>query len=71
MTDKTERHRKIDTWWARTLLVAIILGFVGQGLLTWRTVGIVENDIKHLTTAVKTMQTDIKDLFRRAYWTDD
>lgn len=71
MTDKPERHRKTDTWWSRGIVVVVVLGFMGQGLIAWRSVGIIENDIKHLTLAVETMQADIKELSRRANWTDD
>ena len=67
----SEHHRKSDSWWFRSFVVAFLLGFLGQGLVTWRTIGVVENDIKHLTAAVVTMQDDVKELFRRAYWDDE
>ena len=64
-------NRTTDRWWFRAVIVAVIGLGIAQAGATWRLTIVAENDIKHLTLAVKTMQADIRELFRRAYWTDE
>jgi len=70
MPSNETRHngrRNSESWWIKTLITFVILGFIGQGVLTWRAVSVLENDFTHLSTAIIEMKSDIKDIWRSIY----
>ena len=34
------------------ILVALALGLIGNGLVSWRTIGVLENDMRHLESLI-------------------
>lgn len=60
---ENNRRRRSDSWWVRGVAIAFLFGFVGQGMLTWRTVSVVENDMRHLTAVISEMKDDIRDIW--------
>ena len=52
-----------------TIVILLAVGFIGNALVSWRTVGILKNDIKHLEKLMTETRQDVRDM--REYWRGD
>ena len=72
MSEPSDRNKRTsDRPWFRIFIGALITLGLAQAGATWKLAIVAENDIKHLTIAVETIQKDIRDLFRTVYQFDE
>ena len=46
------------------ILILLAAGFVGNALVSWRTIGVLQNDIKHLESLIIETREDVRELRR-------
>ena len=50
--------------WTAAILVLLAVGLIGNALVSWRTIGVVQNDIKHLESLIVDTREDVRELRR-------
>ena len=46
------------------ILVLLAVGLIGNALVSWRTIGVVQNDIKHLESLIVDTRDELRDDIR-------
>ena len=52
-----------------TVVGLLVIGFIGNAIVSWRTLDVVENDLKHLESLMQETRQDVREL--RAWLTGE